>query len=473
VSVLPDPHRTGRWLERLAVYRRRAERGPPLVVAGKLTRMVGLTLEAVGCRAAVGDRCQIAGPDATAIEAEVVGFAGERIYLMPIGDIRGLAPNARVVPAGRAGEVAVGEGLLGRVLSGTGRPIDGRGPLAVTHRVPLAGRVINPLARRRIDQPLDVGVRAINALLTVGQGQRLGLFAGSGVGKSRLLGMMTRYTSADVVVVGLIGERGREVKEFIEGILGEDGMARAVVVASPADDPPLMRVHGAALAHAVAEYFRDAGLQVLLLMDSLTRFAQAQREIALAIGEPPATRGYPPSVFARIPQLVERAGNGDVGGGSVTAFYTVLTEVDEQHDPIADSARAILDGHVVLSRRLAESGHYPAIDIERSISRAMTEITGAEHQRDAQRFRQVYSVYQQNQDLISVGAYTAGSDPQVDHAIAMHPRLRAFLRQGIAQRHAFGDSVEGLAALVRPAEGAQDRSAPRLARAPGAAPESR
>ncbi len=454
MSARPDFGHGQRWAARLAPYRQRAETPPPLIVQGMLTRMVGLTLEAVGCQAAVGDRCRIAGPSGSSVEAEVVGFGADRLFLMPIGDIRGLAPNARVTPIGRGGEVGVGDAMLGRVLSGTGVPLDGKGPVPATRRVPLAGRAINPLARHRIDQPLDVGVRAINALLTVGRGQRMGLFAGSGVGKSRLLGMMTRYTDADVVVVGLIGERGREVKEFIEGILGEEGMARAVVVASPADDPPLMRLHGAALATAVAEHFRDQGRHVLLLMDSLTRYAQAQREIALAIGEPPATRGYPPSVFTRLPQLVERAGNGEAGGGSVTAFYTVLTEVDEQHDPIADSARAILDGHIVLSRSLAESGHYPAVDIERSISRAMSDIAEDRHLQDARRFRQVYAVYRQHQDLISVGAYSAGSDPQVDHAIQMYPRLLSFLRQDMREREGLADSLQGLRALVKAGEGA-------------------
>jgi flagellum-specific ATP synthase len=444
-------------------------------VQGKLTRMVGLTLEAVGCQAAIGDRCHIAGPRGVSVEAEVVGFAADRLFLMAIGDLRGIAPNARVVPTGRGGDVRVGDALLGRVLSGTGVPLDGRGPLQVARRVPLAGRALNPLARQRIHQPLDVGVRAINALLTVGRGQRMGLFAGSGVGKSRLLGMMTRFTTADVVVVGLIGERGREVKEFIESILGEEGMARAVVVASPADDPPLMRLHGAALATAIAEHFRDEGRQVLLLMDSLTRFAQAQREIALAIGEPPATRGYPPSVFARLPQLVERAGTGEAGGGTITAFYTVLTEVDEEHDPIADSARAILDGHVVLSRPLAEGGHYPAIDIERSISRAMTDIVEEPHQQDARRFRQLYAVYRQNQDLISVGAYTRGSDPQVDQAIAMHPRLVAFLRQGLNERVPLAQSLTALHALLRAEEaGAAERGVlPAAGRTTGVAPGRR
>jgi len=449
VSTALDPERRARWQARLQPYLDRAQTSPPLVVEGKLTRMVGLTLEAVGCQAAIGNRCFITGPGGKLVDSEVVGFAGDRLFLMPIGDIRGLAPNARVIPASHSGEVAVGDDLLGRVLGGTGRPLDGKPMGPATRRMPLEGRPINPLARYPIHEPLDVGVRAINALLSVGRGQRMGLFAGSGVGKSVLLGMMTRFTTADVTVVGLIGERGREVKEFIERILGKEGMARAVVVASPADDSPLMRIHGAALATSIAEYFRDQGKHVLLLMDSLTRFAQAQREIALAIGEPPATRGYPPSVFARMPRLVERAGNGDKGGGSITAFYTVLTEVDEQHDPIADAARAILDGHVVLSRSLADAGHYPAIDIEASISRAMTEITEAAHQGQTRRFRQLYSLYRQNQDIINVGAYTAGSDPRLDEAIAMHPRLMDFLSQDMDQRVAFTESLRDLSALLQ------------------------
>jgi flagellum-specific ATP synthase len=311
--------------------------------------------------------------------------------------------------------------------------------------VSLTGKSINPLSRAPILEPLDVGVGAINALLTVGRGQRMGLFAGSGVGKSVLLGMMTRYTNADVIVVGLIGERGREVKEFVQNILGEAGLSRSVVIATPADTSPLMRLHGAMLATSVAEHFRDQGKQVLLLMDSLTRFAQAQREIALAIGEPPATKGYPPSVFAKLPQLVERAGNGKVGGGSITAFYTVLTEGDDQNDPIADAARAILDGHLVLSRELAEAGHYPAIDVEASISRAMTEIVNPEHEQAARRFRQIYSTYRQNRDLISVGAYQAGSDPRIDEAVVMYPQLNNFLQQNIHQQISWAESLTGLA----------------------------
>ncbi|MGD8956126.1 MAG: flagellar protein export ATPase FliI [Chromatiaceae bacterium] len=421
--------------------------GRGLVVEGKLTRMVGLTLEAVGCRAAIGGRCDVINAAGERVEAEVVGFAGESLYLMSTGDIRGLEPDARVVPTGRVSEAAVGEELLGRIIDGSGRPLDGKGLLHADERRPLNGGYINPLARAPIREPLDVGIRAINSLLSVGRGQRLGLFAGSGVGKSVLLGMMTRYTDADVVVVGLIGERGREVKEFVDNILGEEGLRRAVVVAVPADQPPLRRMHGAMLATAIAEHFRDQGKNVLLLMDSLTRFAQAQREIGLAINEPPATKGYPPSVFAKLPQLVERAGNGDRGGGSITAFYTVLTEGDDQNDPIADAARAILDGHIVLSRRLADLGQYPAIDIEASVSRAMNEITDVAHQRAARQFKQLYSLYQQNQDLISVGAYEVGSDDQIDLAIGAMPSLREFLHQDMHVRLDLRESLDDLLTL--------------------------
>ncbi|MEW8303826.1 MAG: FliI/YscN family ATPase, partial [Candidatus Thiodiazotropha sp.] len=359
----------------------------------------------------------------------------------------------------RVCEAVVGEQLLGRVIDGAGKPLDGLGALHTDEHRPLTGRTFNPLARTPIREPLDVGVRAINALLSVGRGQRLGLFAGSGVGKSILLGMMTRYTNADVTVVALVGERGREVKEFVENILGKEGLKRAVVVAVPADNPPLRRIHGAMLATSIAESFREQGKHVLLLMDSLTRFAQAQREIALAIHEPPATKGYPPSVFAKMPQLVERAGNGDKGGGSITAFYTVLTEGDDQNDPIADAARAILDGHIVLSRRLADGGHYPAIDIEASISRAMNDVTSYSHQEAARSFKHLYSVYQQNRDLISVGAYEAGSDEQIDIAISAMPALSQFLRQDMFTRVTLEQSLEDLEALF-PAEDVNDVELP-------------
>ncbi len=439
----------------------------PMQMSGRVTRVTGLVMEAVGLKLPVGSACTVPMPNGSELEAEVVGFDGDRLLLMPRSDVEGIVPGARVLPIdvmptlpgpGQAGHprrrhsdrtrhLPVGEALLGRVLDGNGRPLDSLGPLRAAATAPLSNRAANPLARAPISEILDVGVRAIDSMLTVGRGQRMGLFAGSGVGKSVLLGMMARYTSADVIVVGLIGERGREVKEFIEQILGAEGLARAVVVAAPADTPPLMRLQGAAYAPAIAEHFRDQGKNVLLIMDSLTRYAMAQREIALAIGEPPATKGYPPSVFAKLPAVVERAGNGRSGGGSITAFYTVLTEGDDQQDPIADAARAILDGHIVLDRALAESGHYPAIDIEQSISRAMHSIAAPEHQQLARRLKQLYSRYARSRDLINVGAYKAGSDPRLDEAIALHPAIEAFLQQDIQEHAPLAESLARLAAL--------------------------
>jgi flagellum-specific ATP synthase len=344
----------------------------------------------------------------------------------------------------RVRQVPVGDRLLGRVLDGAGRPLDGMGSLSLERRVPLYTRPINPLERAPITQTLDVGVRAINGLLTVGRGQRLGLFAGSGVGKSVLLGMMARFTEADVVVVGLIGERGREVKEFIDRILGNEGMARAVVVAAPADHPPLMRLNGAAYAMSIAEYFRDQGKHVLLIMDSLTRYAMAQREVALAIGEPPATKGYPPSVFAKLPQLAERAGNGRNGGGSITAFFTVLMEGDDQQDPIADAARAILDGHIVLSRDLADAGHYPAIDIEASISRAQPDLLSEDALERTRRFKYLYSRYMRSRDLLAVGAYVPGADVVLDEGVKLYPRMQGYLMQGMRERASMETALDGL-----------------------------
>lgn len=444
-------NRTAKWRGQLQELQHLLDTNPDEVVSieGRLTRMVGLTLEAVGFRAPIGSRCEILVNGNKPIEAEVVGFSGETLYLMPTGDIRGLVPNARVRPINSDSLALVGEGLLGRVIDGAGKPLDDKGPLKCKDRVPLHGEPINPLARNPIRQHLDVGVEAINALLSIGRGQRMGLFAGSGVGKSVLLGMMTRFTEADVIVVGLIGERGREVKEFIEDILGHEGLSRAVVVASPADHSPLMRLHGAMLATSIAEYFRDQGKQVLLLMDSLTRYAQAQREIALAIGEPPATKGYPPSVFSLLPQLVERAGNGR-NGGAITAIYTVLTEGDDQQDPIADAARAILDGHIVLSRQLAESGVYPAVDIEASISRVMPQIVAPEHLERAQYFKQIYSIYRQNQDFINIGAYVMGTDPKIDQAITMFPMLQAMIQQPMGQAVDWQQSLLDLTASLEP-----------------------
>ncbi len=420
---------------------------------GRVSRVAGLVMEATGLKLAIGSPCHIPLPSGHRLDAEVVGFGNERLYLMPLGDVEGVQPGAIVIPTAiekptpslfhrqtgpdnqstHGRRLPVGTALLGRVLDATGQPIDDLGPLQNFQTAPLYSQAINPLRREPITEVLDVGIRAINSMLSVGRGQRMGLFAGSGVGKSVLLGMMARYTSADVIVVGLIGERGREVKEFIENILGTEGRARAVVVAAPADLPPLLRLQGASYTTVIAEHFRDQGKNVLLIMDSLTRFAMAQREIALAIGEPPATKGYPPSVFAKLPALVERAGNGETGGGSITAFYTVLTEGDDQQDPIADAARAILDGHIVLSRNLAEAGHYPAIDIEQSISRAMHNITNTNHQATARRLKQLLSVYQRNRDLINVGAYSPGSNPLLDKAISMHERITNFLQQNIEE----------------------------------------
>jgi len=440
----------------------------PLEVAGRITKLTGLVMEAVGIKLPIGSACYVPLTEGRKVEAEVVGFDGERMLLMPQSSVDGVIPGAKVFAlevsdslpgphharpprrrvTDRARHLPVGESLLGRVVDGAGNPLDDLGDLNSPERSALSARPINPLMRAPIEEVLDVGVRAINSMLTVGRGQRMGLFAGSGVGKSVLLGMMARYTTADVIVVGLIGERGREVQEFIEQILGAEGMARSVVVAAPADAPALMRLQGASYATTIAEYFRNQGKNVLLIMDSLTRYAMAQREIALAIGEPPATKGYPPSVFAKLPALVERAGNGRRGEGSITAFYTVLTEGDDQQDPIADAARAILDGHIVLSRSLAESGHYPAIDIEQSISRAMQNITKPEHQKLARKLKQLNSRYMRSVDLINVGAYESGSDPLLDIAIARHELIEQFLQQDISERADWEESLQFLTAVL-------------------------
>ena len=462
---------SGRWQSFLRDCRDLAEQTNPILVSGRLTRVAGLVMEATGLRLAVGSECTVLLPNGNTVDAEVVGFSGDKLFLMPANEVYGLVPGAKVIPVevvqprpsskanqsprrravDRGKHIPVGNGLLGRVLDGTGKPLDRLGSVISERSASLQNRPFNPLERPPITQPLDVGVRSINALLTVGRGQRMGLFAGSGVGKSVLLGMMARYTSADVIVVGLIGERGREVKEFIEDILGAEGLARSVVVATPADTSPLMRLKGAAYATTIAEHFRDQGKHVLLIMDSLTRFAMAQREIALAIGEPPVTKGYPPSVFAKLPQLVERAGNGRDGVGSITAFYTVLVEGDDLQDPIADSVRAILDGHIVLSRALADQGHYPAVDVESSISRVLPAIVSPQQLELVRRFRFLYTRYQRSRDLISVGAYTAGNDPVLDQAIEIYPRLEIFLQQGMRECQPYTGSVDQLSALLNSA----------------------
>lgn len=424
---------------------------------GRLVKASGLVLEAVGLKLPLGSNCFVerqSNGQLDAVECEVVGFNGQTLFLMPFEATDGILLGARVYTSQydlahfSHKLLPVGMALLGRVVDAMGKPLDGKPLSEHIEYAGLVNKTLNPLNRTPIHQVLDVGVRAINALLTVGQGQRMGLFAGSGVGKSVLLGMMARYTQADIIVVGLIGERGREVKDFIENILGEEGLARAVVVAAPADVSPLLRLQGAAYATRIAESFRDQGFNVLLIMDSLTRYAMAQREIALAIGEPPATKGYPPSVFAKLPALVERAGNDDHGKGAITAFYTVLTEGDDQQDPIADSARAILDGHIVLSRTLAESGHYPAIDIEASISRVMTDLTATEDEKKSRLFKQLFSSFQRNRDLINVGAYVAGTDPLLDKAITLYPAMQKFLQQGIYEYCGYEEACQQLATIV-------------------------
>ena len=418
---------------------------PDPVAVGRLTRLSGMRLEVSGLKARIGSRCWIETGHRQGMVAEVVGFEGEQLVLMCEGASTGLTPGAHVSVLDDGEQVTVGEHLLGRIIDGAGKPLDGL-PLGMGKTVSLRGQTISPMDRSSIIEPLDVGVRAINSLLTVGKGQRMGLFAGSGVGKSTLLGMMTRFTEADVVVVGLVGERGREVREFVEDSLGQEGLRRSVVVATPADTSPLMRVAGCWRATAIAEYFRDQGKNVLLLMDSLTRFAQAQREIGLAAGEPPVSRGYTPSVFSMLPNLIERAGN--VGSGSITAVYTVLVEGDDLQDPIADAARAILDGHIVLSRSMAEAGTYPAIDIEASISRSMLLITDPEQQENARLLKESFATYRANQDLISVGAYRSGADPKIDRAISSQDAIREFIRQPLDERISFEDGVSELSRIA-------------------------
>ncbi|MFT5484916.1 MAG: flagellum-specific ATP synthase [Halieaceae bacterium] len=448
-DVLADRNqRLGRSLNRLS------EDLPPMALEeeGTLVRIIGIKLEVIGCQAAIGSRCRVATEAGTFIEAEVVGFSDGSLFLMPEGSVRGIKLGARVVPVKSDGAVAVDEQLLGRVIDGGGRPIDDAGAIKCTHHTPLRGEPINPLHRNLISEPLDVGVRAINAMLTMGKGQRLGLFSGSGVGKSTLLGMMTRHTEADVIVVALVGERGREVREFVDEILGEEGMKKAIVVATPADDPPLMRVHCAWRATAIAEYFRSCGKNVLLLLDSLTRVAQAQREIGLAVGEPPVSKGYPPSAFSLLPALVERAGNGGDQGGSITAVYTVLVEGDDHNDPVADASRAILDGHIVLSREVADSGLFPAIDIERSVSRSMSNIVDTEQISAVRELKGLYATYRQNRDMINIGAYQAGADENIDRAIRAAPYIRQFISQMESEKVDMQSSLHSLAALAHAAQ---------------------
>ena len=423
-------------------------RAPRPAPAGMVVRLVGLRLEARGITAPLGALCVVRGPGGQRIDAEVVGFQDRTLLLMPFEEPHGIGPGATVRMVRESAEVPVGARLLGRVIDALGQPLDGRPPPDCTTRASLVAPALNPMERGPIREVLDVGVRAINGMLTMGRGQRIGLIAGSGVGKSVLLGMMTRYTEAQVVVIGLIGERGREVQGFIEESLGPEGLARAVVVAAPANVSPVLRLKAAQLTHRIAEHFRDQGRHVLMLVDSLTRVAHAQREVGLAIGEPPTAKGYPPSVFALLPTLIERGGPGRRGHGSITSVYTVLAEGDDGNDPIVDIARASLDGQVMLSRRLADASHYPAIDLMGSISRAMPQLLAPEDLERANRFRRLWTLYQQSQDLIQVGAYESGSNRDLDLAIKLRPALENYLRQDMNAPAPYAECREALKRLL-------------------------
>jgi flagellum-specific ATP synthase len=418
-------------------------------LSGRLVRVSGLLLESLGCRRMTGQRCHIEQADGSMLEAQVVGFDRDITYLMPFKKPVGLTAGSRVFPAHDEAPLKIDQSWLGRVVNGLGEPLDDLGRLDGRDTLPFELPLVNPLKRRPVEQPLDVGVRAINALLTLGKGQRVGLFAGSGVGKSVLLGMITRQTKADVVVVGLIGERGREVQEFLLHSLGEEGLRKAVVVVAPANESPLMRLKATELCHSIAAYFRDQGQDVLLLVDSLTRYAMAQREIALALGEPPATKGYPPSVFGMLPELVESAGNGESATGSLSAIYTVLAEGDDHQDPIVDCARAILDGHIVLSRRLADVGHYPAIDIAASVSRCMSQVSPPEQLAAARQFKEFHGTYEKIKELIPMGGYTAGMDSKTDRSVQLAPRLERFLRQDVGEGAELEQCVAQLQRLIQ------------------------
>jgi flagellum-specific ATP synthase len=421
---------------------------PVATPTGRLVGASGLLLESVGCRLHTGQRCRVETVDGGWLDAQVVGFRDKVSYLMPFKKASGLSTGARVLPSPTVAGLQIGPSWLGRMVNGLGEPIDDLGRLGGDQPLPTAPPKVNPLRKKPVDEPLDVGVRAINSMLTLGRGQRVGLMAGSGVGKSVLLGLITRQTVADVIVVGLIGERNREVREFVEKSLGPEGLKRAVLVIAPADESPLMRIMATELCHSIAAHFRDRGQHVLLLVDSLTRYAMALREVALSLGEPPATRGYPPSVFSNLPQLVESAGNGEQREGSMSAIYTVLAEGDDQQDPVVDTARAILDGHIVLTRELAERGHYPAIDVAASISRCMAQVVPAAHANAARRMKATMARHARVRDLIPLGAYVAGADPETDRAVRLQPQIDAFLCQGTREDAPLPACVQQLEAMM-------------------------
>ena len=428
-------------------WRQRVRQARILRCAGRVARVIGLTVEAKGIAARVGEVCDILVPGEGSVVAEVVGFREGSTLLMPLGELRGVSPGCPVVPRGRSLTVRVSEELVGRVLDGLGQPLDGKERLKNGTDFPVDNKPPNPLERRRIKEVLATGVRAVDAFLACGRGQRIGIFAGSGVGKSTLLGMVARFSAADVNVIALVGERGREVRDFIEGDLGEEGLARSVVVAATSDQPALVRLKAAFVASAIAEFFRDRGKDVLLLMDSVTRFAMAQREVGLAIGEPPSTRGYTPSVFAVLPKLLERSGMGP--RGSITAFYSVLVEGDDLNEPVADAVRGILDGHIVLSRELASRNHYPAIDVLGSVSRLMPEIVPPEQMRQAGRLRDLLATYRQAEDLINIGAYVSGSNPRIDEAVRYYDEIVNFLRQDMFETSGYEDTLKKFETLAR------------------------
>jgi flagellum-specific ATP synthase len=421
---------------------------PVATPTGRLVAVQGLLLESVGVRLHTGQRCRVELVDGDWLDAQVVGFRDKVTYLMPFKKADGLVTGARVLPAAGPSSIQIGPQWMGRMVNGLGEPIDGLGRLGGDQILSTTPPRVNPLRKAPVEEPLDVGVRAINAMLTIGKGQRVGLMAGSGVGKSVLLGLITRQTVADVIVVGLIGERNREVREFVEKSLGPEGLKRAVLVVAPADESPMMRVMATELCHSIAAHFRDRGQNVLLLCDSLTRYAMALREVALSLGEPPATRGYPPSVFSHLPQLCESAGNGENPEGSMSAIYTVLAEGDDQQDPVVDSARAILDGHIVLTRELAERGHYPAIDVAQSISRCMAQVVSPEHTQAARKLKASMAKHARVRDLIPLGAYQPGADPETDRAVKLHPHIEAFLCQGTKEDAPFAPCVEQLQAMM-------------------------
>ncbi|HNY66462.1 MAG TPA: flagellar protein export ATPase FliI [Deltaproteobacteria bacterium] len=420
----------------------------PIQVRGKVTNIVGLVVEGHGPGSSMGGMCEIYSKGSNcSIMAEVVGFRDKRVLLMPLGDLGGIGPGSTIIARKSQPTVKVGKDLLGRVIDGMGDPIDGMGPLTMGEEMPLHGNPMNPLKRKRISQPLDLGISAINGVLTIGKGQRIAIMAGSGVGKSVLLGMMARHTKADVNVIALIGERGREVKEFIERDLGPEGLKRSIVVAAVSDQPALIRIRGALLATTIAEYFRDQGLDVLLMMDSVTRYAMSMREIGLAVGEPPTTKGYTPSCFARMPKLLERAGNSSTKG-SITGLYTVLVEGDDMNEPVADTVRSIVDGHIVLSRDLAARNHYPAIDVLRSVSRVMNDIVSREHLKLARKMLEYKAVYEEARDLINIGAYVAGNNAQIDTSIRYIDAINGFLRQEIDAKVSLEESVAKMRMLL-------------------------